>query len=62
MVAVSYSHFRNNLKKFCDYAESEGEVVIVTRKNGQGNGVYLPIENYNEMVKELSKYKTKDKK
>lgn len=50
MLAVNYSTVRNNLKKYCDEASDNGEIVIVTRKE-EKNIVILSLDKYNKLEK-----------
>ncbi|CAA7600971.1 Antitoxin Phd_YefM, type II toxin-antitoxin system [Acididesulfobacillus acetoxydans] len=52
MLAVNYSTLRNDLKKFCDYANNDFETIIVTRKSG-GNVVLLSEAEYNNLMENL---------
>jgi len=52
MIAVNYSKIRNNLKKYCDSANSDFETIIVTRKSG-GNVVLLSEAEYNNLMENL---------
>ena len=49
MLAKSYSDVRNNLKAVCDTIISNGETVIVTRKNDE-NIVMMSLDEYNNLV------------
>lgn len=57
MQAVNYSDFRTNMKNYLDKAEREDDIVVITRKKGSGNGVYMPLDVFNRMQAELSSYK-----
>lgn len=57
MQAVTYSDFRTHMKEYCDQAAKEDDIVIITRKKGNGNGVYMPLEVFNRMKEELESYK-----
>jgi antitoxin YefM len=57
MQAVNYSDFRTNMKSYLDKAEKEDDIVVITRKKGVGNGVYMPLDVFNRMQSELSSYK-----
>ena len=53
MLAVNYSTLRNSLKKYCDKASSEGEIIVVTRKDEQ-NVIIMSLDQYNEMMKRIN--------
>ena len=57
MQAVTYSDFRTNMKNCIDKAEKEDDIVVITRKKGSGNGVYMPLDVYNRIQSELSSLK-----
>lgn len=48
MEAVSYTYFRQHLKKVLDQVQDTHETLIVTRKNG-ANMVIVSQEDYNAM-------------
>lgn len=50
MLAVNYSTIRNNLKRYCDQATDNDEIVVVTRKE-EKNVVLLSLEKYNQIMK-----------
>lgn len=52
MIAVNYSSFRENMKKYMDKTSDEYETVIVTRKNNK-NVVILSEETYNNMLENI---------
>ena len=52
MLAVNYSTYRNNLKKYCDRVTDDGETVIVTRK-GEKNVVVISLEEYNNLMENI---------
>lgn len=52
MIAVNYSFFRENMKKYMDKTTDEYETVIVTRKNNK-NVVILSEETYNNMLENI---------
>lgn len=57
MQAVNYSEFRTHMKEYCDRAEKEEDIVVITRKKGAGNGIYMPLEVFNNLMQELSSYR-----
>ena len=52
MLAKNYSDVRNNFKALCDMIISDGETVIVTRKNDE-NIVMLSLDEYNNMLENI---------
>lgn len=52
MLAVNYSTYRNNLKKYCDQVTDDNETIIVTRKGGK-NVVVMSLDEYNNITKNL---------
>lgn len=48
MLAINYSHLRENLKRYCDQATLNHEVVVVTRRNKE-NVVLLSLDKYNDL-------------
>jgi antitoxin YefM len=52
MLAVNYSTLRENFKEYCDVANQDFEVIIVTRKNG-GNVVLMSESEYNNLMENL---------
>lgn len=57
MQAVNYSEFRTHMKEYCDKAEKEEDIVVITRKKGTGNGIYMPLDVFNRLMQELSSYR-----
>lgn len=43
------TNFRTNLKKYFDYVQTTGEIVVITRSTG-GEMVLLSLEKYNELT------------
>jgi antitoxin YefM len=52
MRAVNYSTLREKLKEYCDLANQDFEVIIVTRKSG-GNVVLMSEDEYNNLMENL---------
>ncbi|MBS3982242.1 MAG: type II toxin-antitoxin system prevent-host-death family antitoxin [Dethiobacter sp.] len=52
MLAVNYSTLREKLKEYCDVANQDFEVIIVTRKNA-GNVVLMSEAKYNNLMENL---------
>lgn len=52
MIAVNYSHARDNFKKFCDKAVHDFETIIVTRKQDE-NVVIMSEAEYNNLMENL---------
>ncbi len=46
MIAVNFSEFRNNLKKYLDAVEEDEDTLIVTRSKGRG-AVVISLSEYN---------------
>lgn len=52
MLAVNYSNARENLKAYCDKANTDFETIIITRKQG-GNVVMISESEYNNMLENI---------
>ncbi|HAP93674.1 MAG TPA: prevent-host-death protein [Desulfotomaculum sp.] len=52
MLAVNYSTLREKLKEYCDVANQDFEVIVVTRKSG-GNVVLMSEAEYNNLMENL---------
>jgi len=52
MLAVNYSTLREKLKEYCDAANQDFEVIVVTRKSG-GNVVLMSEAGYNNLMENL---------
>ncbi len=52
MLAVNYSTLREKLKEYCDVANEDFEIIIVTRKSG-GNVVLMSEAEYNNLMENL---------
>jgi len=46
MIAVNFSEFRNNMKKYLDTVEEDEDTLIVTRSKGRG-AVVISLSEYN---------------
>lgn len=47
MKMTNYSNFRENLKSYCDCAVSEGQDILISRKDG--DVVLMSMEKYNKI-------------
>ena len=52
MIAVNYTHFRENMKSYMDDVTDNYETVIVTRKDNK-NVVMMSEESYNNLMENL---------
>lgn len=52
MLAVNYTHFRDNMKTYMDKVTDDYETMIVTRKNNK-NVVMLSEESYNNLIENI---------
>jgi len=52
VLAVNYSTLREKLKEYCDVANQDFEVIIITRKN-DGNVVLMSEAKYNNLMENL---------
>lgn len=52
MLAVNYTNARQNLKEYCDIANTDYETIIITRKEG-GNVVMMSQDEYNNLMENL---------
>jgi antitoxin YefM len=48
MIAVNFTEFRNNLKKYLDAVEENEDTLIITRSKGRG-AVVLSMAEYNSL-------------
>ncbi len=46
MIAINFTEFRNNLKKYLDAVEEDENTLIVTRSKGRG-AVVISLSEYN---------------
>lgn len=58
MIAVNFTEFRTDLKKFLDEVEDNNETLIIKRKSGKGT-VLLSIEEYNSLLETVHLMKSK---
>lgn len=52
MIAVNYTHLRENMKSYMDDVTDNYETVIVTRKDNK-NVVMMSEESYNNLIENL---------
>ena len=52
MIALNYTHARQNLKEVCDTAVNDFETIIITRERGE-NVVLMSEAEYNNMQENL---------
>ena len=52
MMAVNYTQFRNEMKKYLDLVTEEYETMIVTRKENK-NVVIISEESYNNLTENI---------
>lgn len=52
MLAVNYTNFRDNMKRYMDQIADDYETMIVTRKNNK-NVVILSEETYNNLMENV---------
>ena len=53
MVATNYTNVRKNLKRYCDIATDDNDIVLVTRKDDK-NVVIMSLERFTMLEKELN--------
>jgi len=58
MIAVNFTEFRTDLKKFLDEVEDNNETLIIKRKSGKGT-VLLSIDEYNSLLETVHLLKSK---
>ena len=49
MIAVNFTEFRTNLKKFLDSVENDNEILIIKRGSGKG-AVMISLDEYNSIM------------
>ncbi len=49
MIAVNFTEFRTELKKFLDNVENNHETLIIKRKSGKG-AVMISLDEYNSIM------------
>ena len=52
MLAVNYTHLRENMKSYMDKVTDDYETMIITRKNNK-NVVMLSEESYNNLMENI---------
>ncbi len=52
MIAINYSHARQNFKEYCDRTVNDFETIIITRERGE-NVVLMSEREYNNMLENL---------
>ena len=52
MIAVNYTHLRENLKAYCDKVNDQDETIIIARKNNK-NVVIISENEYNNMLENI---------
>ena len=52
MLAVNYTHLRENMKSYMDKVTDDYETIIITRKNNK-NVVMLSEESYNNLMENI---------
>ena len=52
MLAVNYTHLRENMKNYMDKVTDDYETMIITRKNNK-NVVMLSEESYNNLMENI---------
>lgn len=58
MIAVNFTEFRTDLKRFLDEVEENHETLIVKRKSGKGT-VMISIDEYNSLIETAHLVKSK---
>lgn len=58
MIAVNFSEFRNNLKKYLDQVEENDETLIIKRVTGKGV-VVISLAEYNSIIETVHLLGTK---
>ncbi|MDA3862012.1 MAG: type II toxin-antitoxin system Phd/YefM family antitoxin [Melioribacteraceae bacterium] len=58
MIAVNFTEFRTDLKRFLDEVEDNQETLIIKRKSGKGT-VMISIDEYNSLIETAHLMKSK---
>ncbi len=58
MIAVNFTEFRTDLKKYLDEVEENHETLIMKRKSGRGT-VMISIDEYNSLIETAHLMKSK---
>jgi antitoxin YefM len=58
MIAVNFTEFRTDLKRYLDEVEENQETLIIKRKSGKGT-VMVSIDEYNSLIETAHVLKSK---
>lgn len=53
MKVVTYSHARNSLKSILDSVVQDAEVIIISRRDVEGDAVVMSLDSYNSIMETL---------
>ncbi|MXS84797.1 type II toxin-antitoxin system Phd/YefM family antitoxin [Nitrosomonas sp. HPC101] len=53
MKVVTYSHARNALKSVLDDVIQDADVVIISRRDAEGDAVVMSLDSYNSIMETL---------
>jgi antitoxin YefM len=53
MKVVTYSHARNALKSVLDSVVRDSDVVIISRRDAEGDAVVMSLDHYNSLMETL---------
>lgn len=53
MKVVTYSHARNSLKSILDSVVQDAEVIIISRRDVEGDAVIMSLDSYNSIMETL---------
>lgn len=53
MAVVTYSHARNALKSVLDQVVQDADVIIISRRDAEGDAVVMSLDTYNSIMETL---------
>jgi len=53
MKVVTYSHARNALKSVLDAVVQDADVIVISRRDAEGDAVVMSLDSYNSIMETL---------
>ncbi len=53
MKVVTYSHARNALKSILDNVIQDADVIVISRRDAEGDAVVMSLDSYNSIMETL---------
>jgi antitoxin YefM len=53
MKVVTYSHARNALKSILDAVVQDADVIVISRRDAEGDAVVMSLDSYNSIMETL---------